>query len=268
MQPENNTQNNMNASVAPTGNAMAQRTSSGEAEKTKMSKKQVIGLVVLSLIAVGGVLFGIYGMNSQNEQIAQLTVRATDAEGKVAELETDKITIAGPDGTTEITDSAAVLNFQNPVIKSNDPGLKYSLGMKSSNVPEGSSGKYIIINVDEGRNISCTKWLIGDSYEGDCAVSGLSGEVYKIVEFGEGQENSGNSIGFIMTDGTVQYFPLWEAVLNDDYSIRGTANIDGYVVDALDIAVSPTDSPVGGYGSTVFVLSDGSYVKYDKSIVD
>lgn len=268
MQSENNIQNGMNAPAAPTGNNVAQGASSGEAEKTKMSKKQVIGLVVLSLIAVGGVLFGIYGMNSQNEQIAQLTVRATDAEGKVAELETEKEAAVEPEETMEIVDSAAVLNFRNPVIKSNNSSEKYSLGLKSSNVPEGSSGKYIMINVDEGRNINCTKWLIGGSYDGDCVVSGLNGEIYKIVEFGEGQENSGNSIGFIMTDGTVQYFSLWEAVLNDDYNIRGTANIDGYVVDALDIAVGPTDSPVGGYGSTVFVLSDGSYVKYDKSMVN
>ena len=120
MQPENNTQNNAGAEIdaalksaeAPTQeNVMAQGTASGDStgEKSKMSKKQIIGLVVLSLIAIGGVLFGIYGMNSQNEQIAQLTVRATDAEGKVAQLETNQITIVDSDGgTTEITDSVTV----------------------------------------------------------------------------------------------------------------------------------------------------------------
>ncbi|MBR3172467.1 hypothetical protein IKF21_00905 [Candidatus Saccharibacteria bacterium] len=87
-------------------------------EKTKMSKKQVIGLVVLSMIALGGVLFGIYGMNSQNDQIAQLTVRATDAEGKVAQLETNKITIEQPDGNiVEVKDNRISNELANNLIK-------------------------------------------------------------------------------------------------------------------------------------------------------
>ena len=77
-----------------------------DVEKTKMSKKQVIGLVVLSLIALGGVLFGIYGMNSQNDQIANLKVQVSNAENnKAAKLETEDVAIVDSDeNTTKIID--------------------------------------------------------------------------------------------------------------------------------------------------------------------
>lgn len=81
-------------------------------EKTKMSKKQIVGLVVLSMIAIAGVLFGVYGMSSQQEKISELTVRAEDAEGKVAKLiETEKVTIEQPDGTiAEVANSNKIPN--------------------------------------------------------------------------------------------------------------------------------------------------------------
>lgn len=91
MQPENNLQNainDINIPVAPTENIMAQGTPNNKTEKTKMSKKQIVGLTILSLIAVGGVLFGVFGMNSQNEQIAQLKGQVSDANNKAAKLET------------------------------------------------------------------------------------------------------------------------------------------------------------------------------------
>ena len=58
-----------------------------DGEKSKMSKKQIIGLVVLSLIAIGGVLFGIYGMNSQNDKIAELKGQVSSANEELAKLD-------------------------------------------------------------------------------------------------------------------------------------------------------------------------------------
>ena len=70
-----------------------------------------------------------------------------------------------------------------------------------------------------------------------------------------------------MTDGRVKYFSLYNAVENNDYSIRGDVKIDGRVTDVAEIRVSPTEAPVGGYGSSVFVLDDGSFVKFDESML-
>lgn len=86
-------------------------------EKEKMSKKQIIGMSILSIVAVAGVIFGVYGMNSQNQEIEKLKVQVAEATtGQKTELETDKITITSPDGTTtEITDSAAIANSEDYV---------------------------------------------------------------------------------------------------------------------------------------------------------
>ena len=103
---------------------------------------------------------------------------------------------------------------------------------------------------------------------GDCNITGLTGEIYKVVEFGAGQVNVDNSIGFIMTDGTVKYFPLYDAVTSNDFSIKGSVNIEGYVVDVIDINVMDLERGYGGYVSSMFVLSDGSYKKYDTSMLE
>lgn len=118
MQSENNVQEMENApGVAESENIMAEgapkKTDDGggkdktDDEKTKMSKKQIIGLVVLSLIALGGVLFGVYGMNSQNDKIAELTTRATEAENELAEwgLEVDEY----DDDEVEISDEVEII---------------------------------------------------------------------------------------------------------------------------------------------------------------
>ena len=239
-----------------------------EKEGGKMSKKQIAGLVVLTLVAIGGVLFGIYGMNSQNEQISELTVRATTAEGKVAQLTTDKVTITDPDGgVVEIED--ATTGYQNPVIKSLSSEEKYQVPFYSGSVVE--SKQRLSIMIDNGEISSCSVQTPVDEYSWsntECNISGLSGEIYKVVEFGAGQMNIDDQIGFIMTDGTIQYLPLYESIENNNFSIRGTMKLDGYIIDALKITVGSTVSPAGGYRSTVFVMSDGSYVKYDKSMLE
>ena len=94
-----------------------------------------------------------------------------------------------------------------------------------------------------------------------CSVDGLSGPVYKIVTSGHGQ-SYGGEVAFIMADGTVQYANLNDAINSGTLAIQGTYNIDGSVVDAIQTNVQLTDSPVGGYGTTLFILSDGSAVDF------
>ena len=73
-----------------------------------------------------------------------------------------------------------------------------------------------------------------------------------------------------MTDGTVSYIPnadLANGLVNGGTAtIKGTLNIDGFVVDAF--TVSASDGGMGGYATTVFVLSDGTYVTYDDSMLN
>lgn len=271
------TATNVTMTSAP-DNIMAQNPNNKK--KDKMSKKQIVGLVVLSLIAVGGVLFGVYGMNSQNSQIEELKVRATNAEGKVAELETEKITVTEPSGvTTEITDSAKVSNSRTPVIISKDSGEEYSFNFEAT-VNGHSDANNIMITVKEGEVTYCsigkkqyTQTNGGDSpgYSisevSSCTINGLSGKIYKVIDFWSGQMKMDDNIGFILEDGTVEYFKFSDAIANSNINVK-KLNINGSVVDAFDVGINPTTSPVGGYVSTIFVLADGSYVKYDESMLN
>ena len=42
---------------------------------------------------------------------------------------------------------------------------------------------------------------------------------------------------------------------------------DSEAIDALEVGVSESGG-VGGYGSTVFVMSDGTFVKYDSAMLE
>ena len=56
---------------------------------------------------------------------------------------------------------------------------------------------------------------------------------------------------------------------NNDFSIKGKLNVDGFVTDAIEITAGPTDPGVaGGYGSTIFILKDGTYVKFDETMLN
>ena len=275
MQSEENGKNGEEAKKAGTAaqdNVMAQGVPGGQPddEKTKMSKKQIIGMVVLSLIAICGVLFGVYGMNSQNEQIAQLTVRATDAEGKVAQLETGKITITDPDGgTTEITDS--VSSAQNPVI-SGDESASYDVDHSIRVYIRGneSNDNDMQFYVRDGKLTWC---YITGMQGGDCNVNDAPDGIYKMATIYEGNGMGGEKIGFLMKDGTVWYAPIYEetseaGVLNVKKDmVARKANIDGFVKDIMRINYC---SMVTKYcnASTVFVKSDNSVEKYDESMFE
>ena len=242
-------------------------------EKSKMSKKNIIGLVVLSLIAVGGVLFGIYGMNSQNDQIAQLTARATDAENKVATLETNKVTITEPNkdtteitDTTDVTDVTAVSSFQNPVIE-NSGGSSYDV-MHSVPVyiQNNDTNTSIYFYTKNGQFGNC---YIANTMD-NCSVNGLPEGIYKMATIFEGNGMGDEKIGFLMTDGSVYFAPIYEGAdsgnLNVNMNLTAKkANIDGFVKDIVSINYcSETDHYC--YASTVFVMSDNSLIKYDKSM--
>ena len=271
MQPENSTKNTSQSLSGSIGTSDKNEVSDvGIDRKEKMSKKQIFGFVVLSIIAVGGVLFGIFGMNSQNEQIAQLTVRATDAEGKVAQLETGKITITEPDGgTTEITDS--ISNYQNPVISGDESAsydVNYSIRVYIRE--NESNDNDMQFYVRDGKLTEC---YITGMQGGDCNVNDAPDGIYKMATIYEGNGMGSEKIGFLMKDGTVWYAPIYEetgevGLLNVKKDmVARKANIDGFVKDIMRINYC---SMVTKYcnASTVFVKSDNSVEKYDESMFE
>lgn len=239
-------------------------------EGDKMSKKSIIGMTILTVVALAGVAFGVWGISEKNRAENDLAVKITEATGKVTDFVTDKITSVSEDGTvTEIMDAVAGKSYRNPIIESNDSKYGYSENLTSTNVYVGHTDPYTLwIRIKNGIVSHCDVTAADGSNSEDCQITGLTDSVYKVIEFGKGQDNGNNYIGFILTDGTVAYIPLYEAVENKDFAIRGTLDIDGYVTDAVEVSVSPEYGAIGGYGSTVFVLSDGTYVEFDESMLN
>ena len=230
----------------------------------------ILAVVFLLIVAAGGIGFGVWAWmdgNAQkdalNEQINTLKRQNNDLQEQL--------------GSGEIVvDTENV----NPIITSSDSGEEYSIYFDSSNVYGVSDANIVNIGIKDGTISSCElgKRVYESNQEGyntygttkikDCNITGISGEIYKVVEFGAGQDNSDSNIGFILTDGTVDYLPLYESVRDDNFAIRGKVGVGGDVVDIFSVGVDPTTSPVGGYMSSVFVLNDGTFVKFNEAMLN
>lgn len=292
MQPENKVQEMENAlGVTQAENMMAQgvpdmgktdgkgaNVEKTDGEKTKMSKKNIIGLVVLSLIAIGGVLFGVYGMNSQNEQIAELKGQVSSVNEELAKMDAE----IDESGELVIEDEVEIGNatdVRNPVIVSGAADEAYTLSYVSPTKTNGFYSKAITIGVRDGEIEYCDVGVViegrisysQESGANSCEISGVEGKIYKIVDFGAGQDYSLKYLGIIMTDGTVHYLSFKNALADGIFDASNTLNIDGVITDAIDVNASVllSDGQLGsGHYQTVFILNDGSYVRYDESMLN
>lgn len=230
----------------------------------------ILAIVLLLLIAAGGVGFGVWAWMDGNTQKDQLNSQINSLQQQNGELQ-EKLANSG----TIIIGSE---DYVNPVITSADSEKTYTISFSSSRVLGGTdalgeSSQVLDISVANGKIVGCSV-STAEYHEGggvsrtnskDCVIDGLDGDIYKIVEFGAGQDNLNDIVGFIMTNGTVYYLPLYESVQNENYSIRGKVNLPGRVVDVLATGVS---NGVTGWNDTVFVFDDGTIVEYDESMMN
>ena len=259
---------------APEQNMMSQ----GVSEKKK-GKGAIYGMVLLAILAAGGIGFGVWAMMDGNAGKAQLQEQIDALKTINAQLQ-EKIDSSSSGGqsanNSTNTDTPVATATDNPVIKSSDSGKEYFIRFtKSVGSVDGDGANGVSIRVKDGRIYDCESIRqtnlgdYGSTYNkiADCNITGLEGEIYKPVSFGSGQDGSNMRIGFIMKDGTVKYTSLlMEAIQNGDYGIKGTLTIDGRVSDVLELNVTTTENGYG-YGSTVFVLNNGNYVEFDESML-
>ena len=249
------------ASVAPSApqeNMMA----TGVSAK-KSGKGMVIGLILCLLSAAGGIGFGVWAMMDGNQQKDQLNEQITALKTQNNEL-LDKL--SEPSTQTEDTTTGDEV-YSNPVIASQDTDLSYVISFNSTAIGQLEGARYKLhLGIKDGMVEACD--IVQDDTTGGesraCEITGLNGNIYKVVEFGRGQDKTMNKIGFIMSDGTVQYLSLSDAIDNGNYAIQGALKIDGFVTDA--ISVQEVAGTVGGGFSTVFVLRNGSLVNLTESM--
>ena len=229
--------------------------------KPKKNKGMILGMVLLGLLAVGGIGFGIWEMMDGNSQKEQLNSQIDSLKSQISELQekTDE-----NNETEEIEEKV----LQNPIITASDPkiyGVQYSIPVSDGKTDANS----MVFHVKEGKLDQCS---ISNVQDWECTINGLPDGIYKMGTIFEGNGIGSEKIGFVMEDGSVWYASIYDetnlgaAEIKRDLTAK-KMNIDGFVKDIIKITYnSDKNNPVGGVISTVFVLSDGSLVKYDESM--
>lgn len=243
-----------------------------ESSKQKGGNGLKIAVTIACIAAICGIGFGAYGMVrsfQKDNQISDLKAQIEDSDGKVVAFEVDENKVSD-DSQTVTTDNSATKK-KNPVISATAP-KHYSTGLDSPKFSIDNKDYYVKLIIEDGDISSCDLYLDAVEWVKACSgIDGISGKIYKTVIAGEGQDASTSNVAFIMEDGTVSYLPtenLVKEIKNDGAaSIKGTLKIDGFVVDAFTVGVRE-DGIVGGYVTTIFVLSDGTYVKYNTSMLN
>lgn len=236
-----------------------------EIPKPKNKTGMIIGMVACIVLAIGGVGFGVYGMMQKSNHTSDMKVEIKNADGQITALETDKISISDDKKTITIADTN--VETKNPIISAKSP-LIYQLSFTSGVFSTGTTSTSVDISVRDGEIIYCQ--LYSGSYDNrraskECAVNGLSGKIYKVLEAGEGHDPYDDKIIFILEDGSVDFFPLSDIANSSNLKIKGKAKINGFVTDAIRISVAEKGY-AGGGSSTVFILSDGSIARYDETM--
>lgn len=217
----------------------------------------VLAIILLLLIAAGGVGFGVWAYMDGNNAKNSLNAQITELQQQNAELQ-DELS----SGAT----SSDVLVYSNPVLDGSN-GKAYHLSYESPAYSLGVNNEKILdLGVENGALTYCWVRQTGTAGE-ECTIPGLSGEIYNIIDFTlPAQSPDLLNIGFIMTDGSVEYFSFMDVMQNGNFEVK-KLNLDDYVINAVTVGGKSSD-PVDGSGVvTLFVLRDGSFVEIDESML-
>ena len=279
MEPNNNMQNDNMSEPRPVkvpGFANSGSASGGDAsggatpanggndvvfqDKPKKNHSMLYGMILLAILAAGGIGFGVWAMMDGNSRAQKKDEQISQLQSQLAE----KSEVVVDDDTT-VVDDTSVGEYKNPVIRSDNTEVSYYVNFQSSYILGQDATRRVSLSVVDGKVNSCNlseqtaegNWRV----IGECSINGLDENIYKVIEFGEGQMNADNKIGFITESGKVAYLGLYDFASSNTADIKNYLNLDKNVIDALEVGVG--NGVAGGYGSTVFVFSDGSYTKYD-----
>ena len=220
----------------------------------------IAGMVISVLLGIGGISFGVFSMISAQQktpEIADLDIKYTTKEGETVKIDTDKIEVSEDKKTIKIDEST--IKKTNPIITTSN----YSIGFSTDFYDSKPWLHKLNLSINNGAISSCSVYSENVIALEDCKINGITGRIYKVARIGEGQDGIDDSLAFILEDGTVDYMPVNEIfATSSEETIKGKVKINGFVTDIMTINV--VDENGYGYGSTVFVLSDGSIVKYNK----
>ncbi len=230
--------------------------------KSKKSHGMLYGMILLAILAAGGIGFGVWAMMDGNSQVAKKDEQIADLRGQLAE----KGSVVVDD--TTITNDGDVNSSMNPIIRATSPAqysIHHSISLYDVENMNGSTMTFI---TTDGGNLECRYPSLAET--GGCSINGVPDGIYKIITIFEGNGIGSEKVGFLMSDGTVWFAPIYNnsdanAGVNRELQAK-KANIDGFVKDIVEVDyISDINR---GYGaiSTVFVMDDNSLIKYDDSL--
>lgn len=234
--------------------------------KNKNNKGLKIVTIVMSILALAGVGFGIYGMLQsfdKDRQISDLKVQVKNSNGTTTTLKTPEVSTTTEDGTTvTISDSATTLGLSPVIMNSNIEGstdMSYVLSLRQALYSNGSTEeKEWVISSHEGE-LHCGVMKSGSNNVVDeCDLSAHSGKVANIQK-----ANIGNGIMqyiLITTDaGEIEYF---NDDPNGDYRVLKKLNLPKKVSQIYTNAES--EAHAGGGSDALIIYTDGQIVPLSK----
>lgn len=222
-----------------------------ETKKFKFSWK-VFG-ILMTVVAVAGLVFGILMLVTREAKVAEVKAECEAASSTQT---------ACPDGTGI---------SGNPILMAEAPEV-YTISASSSTFGLNDGGSaYLNLKVRNGVIVECemnVRSADGSYNTSGCQINGIVGKIYKIAQVNNtNMEGFDSALGLIMTDGTVKYVPL-NGNSGNNFAVRGTLNIDGFVVDAIGAEVKPNEYTEGSDWSTLFVLKSGKVLKFDEVMLE
>ena len=242
-----------------------------ENKKSGLITGMIIGFLIAA-IAGGAVYFLMDSKDKKNDDKKQSSETKKD-ESKKKE-ETKDLS----DVTFDLNnfDSSKIINKKNDtIIYINNDNSRVYEALSKLEYNNELSNYAIWTKYDYNKNTATilVNWEELKSFNNESAkayeytVSNFEGKIRKVYVGGWGQAIGNETIFYLMKDGTVEYTSIDSNVVNealkdpDNFSLKSSGKVDGVedIVMIARIGVGSTETPVGGYGTTIAIKADGSF---------
>jgi len=198
----------------------------GEAKK---SKRGLIAMIVLAMIALGGVGFGIYGLVAGSSRVAELEKQLAEKDETISELEQND---DGNEGTANDLAQRLLITTPEQLIGGDGKPVEVELRASFGSSVQITLSKQIggEMELFDGSKINKEPSLrgrisgnfAGDDKNEEFEVTGIdAGKVVDVFISGFGNGTGYETAFFLMEDGTVEYIPLVKAYEEKNYQSYG-----------------------------------------------
>lgn len=219
--------------------------------------------IIMTAVAVAGLVFGIAMLVTRNNDV--VTQGSTTSGSEISRTGSNAVIMAEAPATYTLSITSTIEESDHD---HNDEAED------DADIDVDHQYKYVSIKIKDGEIIDCGIEQEGadeNSEPENCQVNGVNGKIYKpILLTNTILEGFKNGIGFIMTDGTVQYIPVDEQSGNT-FNVKGTLKIDGFVVDGIGAGIKENtySNEAGNSGwATLLILNDGKILRLNAAMLE